>query len=388
MEGVSSEGDGVARDPSGRVVFVRGALPGETVEVTIESTHKRFARASIDTIVEPSAGRRRPPCEHRLEGCGGCGLQHADLELQRALKTRIVRDALERIGRVASPAVQFSGGVDPEGYRTTIRAGVVNGRAGFREHKSHHLIATPDCLVAHPLLREVMADGRFPGADSVFMRVGLHSGEGVAVVDPTRGDATVPHGRLIGRDEIGSATDGTVEERVGDRVFRVSANSFFQSGPAAAELLVATVDAIVADAGGSGTLVDLYCGVGLLIGSVEFEGRRVGVERSASAVRDAQKNLADQGVELVRASVERWHPESANVVLADPSRTGLGNQAVEVIGGTGAQHVVLVSCDSGALGRDAALLSDAGYELVTSQVLDLFPDTAHVEVVSHFTRSA
>jgi 23S rRNA (uracil1939-C5)-methyltransferase len=135
-------------------------------------------------------------------------------------------------------------------------------------------------------------------------------------------------------------------------------------------------------------LVDLCAGVGLFAGTV---GRRfarvVAVEPSASAVADARANLG-QEVHVEAATMARWTSRPADVVVADPPRAGLEAGGVAAVVGTGATGLVLVSCDPGALGRDARLLADAGYRLVRSRVLDLFPQTSHVEVVSTFVAEA
>jgi 23S rRNA (uracil1939-C5)-methyltransferase len=136
-----------------------------------------------------------------------------------------------------------------------------------------------------------------------------------------------------------------------------------------------------------GRLVDLASGVGLFAGTV---GSRfdevVAVESSPTAVGDARINLADLPVRIVRSTIERWAPEPAAVVVADPPRAGLGRVGVERAVATGAATIVLVSCDAASLGRDAGLLVAAGFRLERTRVLDLFPQTAHVEVVSRFVR--
>jgi 23S rRNA (uracil1939-C5)-methyltransferase len=117
------------------------------------------------------------------------------------------------------------------------------------------------------------------------------------------------------------------------------------------------------------------------------DGRVIAVERGASAVADARKNLADLPVTVVQRTIETWRPERASVVLADPSREGLGAKAVEALAATRAERFVLVSCDPAALGRDARLLGTLGYRAVRSTLVDLFPHTSHVEVVTRFDRS-
>jgi tRNA/tmRNA/rRNA uracil-C5-methylase (TrmA/RlmC/RlmD family) len=113
----------------------------------------------------------------------------------------------------------------------------------------------------------------------------------------------------------------------------------------------------------------------------------VAVESNRSAVADARINLADLGeARIVRSDVRRWGPSTADVVVADPSRHGLGADVVTRIGTTGARALALVSCDPGALGRDAGLLAGAGWQLASIRLVDLFPHTAHIEVVTGWFR--
>jgi tRNA/tmRNA/rRNA uracil-C5-methylase (TrmA/RlmC/RlmD family) len=181
-----------------------------------------------------------------------------------------------------------------------------------------------------------------------------------------------------------------VHEAVSGRRFRISAGSFFQPGPVVAEGLTAAVSTAVGDAlPEGGTLVDAYAGVGLF-GSVLGAGRRcrvTAIEADRVAVADARVNLADVDAEVVAAEMGHWRPAPADVVVADPSRTGLGRPGVDALAATGVPRLVLVSCDPASLGRDTALLAAAGYRLVAVTLVDAFPHTFHVETVARFDRS-
>jgi 23S rRNA (uracil1939-C5)-methyltransferase len=185
--------------------------------------------------------------------------------------------------------------------------------------------------------------------------------------------------------DVACGADAAVHEVVAGRSLRISAASFFQSGPAAAELLVAAIREACHDLGEPGIVVDAYGGVGLLASALAPRSTTV-VEGSASACADAAVNLADRRAEIVCSSVEQWRSHRADLVIADPSRSGLGKQAVAVLSATQAPHLIVVSCDPVSLARDAALLRDAGYDHVRSTVHDLFPQTHHVEVVTTFER--
>jgi len=365
---VATGGEGVGRAPDGRTLFVAGALPGEQVRARVVEVRKRHARAELTEIVEPAPGRRRPPCPHVAHGCGGCDWQHATEDLQARLRRTIVRDALERIGRIDDPPVEDGIVVGRDALRTTVRALVVGGRAGYRRRHSHDVVVPDTCMVVHPRLEELLVHGRFADGE-VLLRVGERTGDEAVVALP------------VEDDEV-----GRIHELAGGRRWRISARSFFQPSPQAADALVEEVRAAVGDIHG-GRLVDLASGVGLFAGTLGAVFREVvAVESAPTAVDDAEVNLADLPVRIVRSTIERWTPEPADVVVADPPRAGLAAAGVERVVATGAPTVVLVSCDAASLGRDAGLLVAAGYRLERSRVLDLFPQTAHVEVVSRFAR--
>ena len=389
VDRIAGGGEGVGRAPDGRATFVAGALPGERVRVTVTEVRRRHARGRLEEVERPSPARRPPPCPHVARGCGGCDWQHVDEDAQRELRRAIVTDALTRIGRLVAPVVE-AGPVLPAGAaRTTVRAVVVGGRAGFRRRGSHDAIVVDSCLVSHPRAQDLLVAGDFGAAEEVVIRVGARTGERMVVASPTAAGVRLPSDVvLVGADELAAGAAAWIHEEAGGRRWRVSARSFFQASPEGADALVAEVGAAAATlAPGGGRLVDLAAGIGLFAGTVGSAfSDVVAVEPSRAAVADAEHNLARSGARVVRASIERWRPEPADVVVADPPRAGLGRVGVERVAATGADALVLVSCDPGALGRDAALLAAAGFRLDRSRVLDLFPQTSHVEVVSRFHR--
>lgn len=370
--GVAVGGAGIARDGDGRVVFVEGALVGERVSVEIVETKKSFRRGRVLDVLEPAPGRVLPSCPEIANGCGGCDLAHASHAAQREMKAAMVADSLRRLGRLADlPDIDPGPDLATTGFRTTIRAAVVDGRAGLRHRRSHDVVTVASCEVAHPVVEGMLVNGRYGDADEVTIRVGANTGEQAMFVGGSEPD------------------EGTViHEEIAGRRFRISPRSFFQTRADGAAALVSVVDeAIGPDP--TGTLVDLCSGVGLFAATIgdRFD-RVVTVESNRSSVADARVNLAHLGDRVaVRSSTfERWTPEPADVVIADPSRAGLGRAGVANVAATGAPLVVLISCDAGSLGRDAGLLTAAGYRLDAITLVDLFPNTAHVEVVSTYRR--
>lgn len=382
-------GEAVAREASGRVVFVSGALPGETVTAELVEEKASFARGSVVEVLTPSPDRVEPPCPNVALGCGGCDWQHIDVDAQRRLRLGIVTDVLARTGKVADPQVRAGVPLAAEGLRTTVRGiADVDGRFAFRRRRSHDLIAIDTCLVAHPAVNDVIARSTFAPGANVVIRVGARTGERLAVVGPTSSQARVPDDvTVVGEGDLKGGHRVWIHEEAAGRRWRVSAKSFFQASPEGAEALVEAVGELVAEhAPDAERLVDLCCGVGLFGGAAGPGRSVVGVERSASSVADARHNLADVDARIVKVALARWRPSAADVVIADPARSGLGKEGVAAVTGTGAGLCVLVSCDPAALGRDAALLSEAGYDHVGSVVVDLFGHTSHIEVVSGFKK--
>jgi 23S rRNA (uracil1939-C5)-methyltransferase len=389
-------GSALSRHPDGRIVLVDGALPGELVEVAL-TTRRGADRGALVRVVEPSPHRITPRCPHVADGCGGCDLAFLDHAAQGEAKVALVTDALRRLGRWLDPVVRQGPVLDPWGFRTTLRLAVTGGRAGLRRAESHEIVGIEHCAVAHPLLDELVADGRFGAATEVTLRVGAATGDRLAVITPNRDDVQLPDDvRIVGADELGAGTRAWLHEVVGGRRWRISAGSFFQTRPDGGAALVDVVRAMADDAldladgrGEPSTLLDAYSGVGLFAGSL-LEGRdgwrAVTVESNRAATADARVNLADLDVRTVTSTVERLRPRPADLVVADPSRVGLGREGAAALAATGAPRIVLVSCDPAAAGRDLGLLVERGYDPVESVVVDLFPHTHHTEVVTRFDR--
>ena len=199
----------------------------------------------------------------------------------------------------------------------------------------------------------------------------------------------MPEGvRVASAAELSAGRRAWFHEELAGHRWRISARSFFQARPDGAEALVDAVRARHrrARCRPGGHLVDLYGGVGLFARTLATDGPVTLVEQSASSAADARVNLGGLDARIVRADVDHWGAAHADAVVADPPRTGLGAQGRR----QGRRHPRrpggLVSCDPAALGRDAKLLGEAGYDLVSCQLVDLFPHTSHVEAVSRFDR--
>lgn len=385
-------GDAIARLPSGKVVFVDGALPGEHVEVELTETKKDFARGTVARVLEASPDRVDPPCPHVVRGCGGCQWQHLSINGQFEAKARIAAESLNRVGRLGLSETMIErsmshGRIASDGYRTTVRLAFdQNGRPGFRRRNSNDVVDIDTCLVAHPLINRALSHlSARPGSN---VEVTLRCSTATEVVGGVvHGDADDVAG-LEELDAVGA--EARLIETVHGVDLVVSMGAFFQSGPMAASLLVDSVRHMSgpeALSGSYGPVVDAYGGGGLFSATLVPSHVPITlIEENPWAVADARQNLAGRSATFVESAVEEWRPTPAGLVIADPARTGMGRAAVDVLAATKAPTFVLVSCDAAAGARDARLLIEAGYELEDYAVLDLFPHTNHLEMVMRFRR--
>ncbi len=383
MTATARDGTGVARGEDGRVVFVEGALPGESVIVEIVQVDRRWSRGRVVRILEPSRHRVVVSCEHQVNGCGGCDLLHVNPDAQLTMKTSMAIDQLARVGLDAPDPSMRS--LTQDHGRTTIRAAVKAGRAGYRGRSSHDVVIPEACVAVDPLAEELLVAGRFPGANTVTIRVGNRTGERLVVVDRAPLSVEVPDDVLVvGQADLAARKRAWIhEEIVGQRV-RISANSFFQNRPAGADALVAEVGRMLSKTE-PGLLIDAYSGVGLFSVTVGRHRPVVAIERNRDAVADARVNVQGREVKVICSSIENWRPSRAVAVIANPGRKGLGKRGAEALCRAEPKTFVLVSCDPSAFGRDAARLIAAGFTMDEWTVIDMFPGTSHVETVARFS---
>lgn len=353
IDAVVPGGEGISRRPGKPTVFVDRALPGEHHLVEILSEHKKFVRAHSVEVIAASPERIEPPCDAFVKGCGGCQWQFATHEQQQAMKLQMVEDCLRRIAGRSDIDVRSGGSVSAFGYRSTVRVRGLDGKPAFRKQSSNELVAIERCPVAVEDVNDMLSTVEVDNDEEVIVRI-----------------------------------PSPIE--VCGRQFEVSPGAFFQSGLQAAELLSETVDRLVDDQAKS--IADLYAGVGLLgaIAAARRNCHLLAVESNAAACEDARLNLSDLDAQVIRSEIARLNSESTgvfDVVIADPPRSGLGKSAASVVASMATNQIVLVSCDPASMARDIGLLADRGFEVSSVEVLDLFPQTHHVETVTTLVRS-
>lgn len=318
--------------------------------------------------------------------CGGCHYQHAPYEYQLAAKRAILVEALERLGKIPAPAEIAVVAGEPFGYRNRVQLHVEQDRLGYREARSHKLCAIDECPVGSPKINQAIAaltamthDGRWPR----FVRsLEVFTDEQEVQINVLETDRAVAR-RFF--DWCGTQIPGLVEGALDyRRVFRVSSNSFFQVNRLLVDRLV---EAALEGAEGE-TAADLYAGVGLLSLPLGRRFREVtAVESGSGAVRDLQFNAARAGLGNVRAISQTAEEHLAcmetapDFVVLDPPRTGLGKAVVKRLTELRPRRITVVACDPATLARDLAGLVAAGYRVDGMTLVDLFPQTYHLETV-------
>jgi 23S rRNA (uracil1939-C5)-methyltransferase len=421
----------------GKAVFVPFVLAGEKMEASITEQKPGFARAMVDTVLEPSPHRIQPACPYFVR-CGGCHYQHAGYEHQLEIKKEILRESLRRTAKLELPFAIEVHPSPPWNYRNRSRLQVRVGPAfvaGYFKLASHELLAVEECPISSPLInRGIVAlwqSGRggkvpegvrevefFANADDTQLLVDVRcSGTArrsavrewaeefravlpqiagvVAFREPNPGDRKAAAQQILVAVGAGHLTYQTQRA-----AYRVSAGSFFQTNRHLTDELVKIVTA-----GQPGQLaLDLYAGAGLFSTALACDFHHtISVEMSQTSSADLSYNRPSNG-EVVQATAEEYldrienpgHSRSdktfsriankPDLVVVDPPRSGLGERVARSLANMGVPRVIYVSCDPATLARDLVILLAGGYSVEQAHLVDLFPQTYHLESVVHLTR--
>ena len=393
----------------GQVILVAGAIPGERVTATIERLGRGVAYARTIDVEVPSADRRAPFTDPE---CGGCAFAHIEYPRQLSLKSQIIADAFQRIGKLNVTAPNVCASSPTDGYRMRARLHVRDGRIGFFREGTHTvcdarstgqlLPSTADVL---DRLVDVLA-GRAPGVREVEISENLDASERAVHLETTDHLSAAMREQCPAVDGVtGITTSGTGGEPVvvsgvpyvNDRLtiggedvpLRRHVLAFFQANRHLVHGLVAHVAGHVP---AGARVIDLYAGVGLFAIPLARRGDRVtAVEGDRVSSRDLADNALASGgsIETMHHAVETFldsAPPKPETLIVDPPRTGMSREALGGAIALAAPRVVYVSCDVATLARDSRRLVDAGYAITSLDAFDMFPNTAHVETVVVFAQ--
>ncbi len=399
LEKLTYGGDALGRLSDRRAVFIPFALPGESVSIRILDEKPTHVRAELLEVLEPSPQRWSPKCIH-FGVCGGCHYQHMPYSAQLIAKTDILRDQILRIGKIENPPLMPAVPSSSEwNYRNHVQFHLTrDGKLGYVDAHSRGVMPVTECHLPETPLDVLWPRLDFDpglGLERVSLRLGTDDQVMLVLESPQapelvlEADLSVVH--LSGDDVVVMAGDDYLSMLVNDRLFHVSAPSFFQVNTAMAgkmvEYLLAQLPVTP-----STILLDVYCGVGLFSAFFASRvGRVIGVESSSSACSDFANNLDEfENVELYEAPAQDVLPSlelNPSVIIVDPPRAGLDRRALDALLALHPQRIAYVSCDPSTLARDAARLIAGGLRLVQVTPFDLFPQTFHIESISTFEQS-
>lgn len=362
-------GNCVARH-DGRVIFIRGVIPGETVRVNISENapSKRYAMADLIEVISPSPLRVVPACQY-FGQCGGCDWQHLSIESQLQLQVEVLTDQLIRIGKLENltilPIVTAANETGLR-YRSRSRFAISDqGNFAMRKNRSNELIEINTCLIVSETIDTVDKSGWEPGTE-------------VTVVE--------------GSDETLILTDLTNTPEISYRnkfgSWLVPAGEFWQVHQAAPEILISQVLKVLSPKNGD-RIADLYSGVGLfalpLAKEVGKSGEVVAVEFDQRAHQSAVKNLSSvQWATAINSDVAKYLKSAAGFskAVVDPPRSGLNRSVINSLNQmVSLSQICYVSCDAGTLARDLRDFVDLGWNIESIQPMFLFPMTSHLETV-------
>lgn len=400
-------GSCLARLEGGELVLVDGAIPGEVVEVEIGGRRGGTLWGRTSGVLQASAHRVSPPCPYVPE-CGGCDLQHVAYAPQLTLKRDIVADALRRQKVEVPETVAVHGMADPWRYRWRGEFHVVGdlsqARLGFHRARSWTAIAVDDCLIHHRAITDSLSDlcqvvrrGGRPGLSVLHLTVGEDGAELLVRPKPRHAlDLDVLAEVAVHRDRPPRWVTEATTVHSGAHQLRVDPDVFIQVNRLQCEVLYELVRARLGDVAGA-RIVDAYAGIGALAIALAEQGAAVVcLESNRAAVRLGQLNVRIAGVEdrviYLAQTVEAALPtvgSPLDAVVLDPPRAGCAGAVTGWLALAGPPRVVYVSCDPATLARDLHVLSACGpYRVERVDVVDMFPQTHHVETVVSLHREA
>jgi len=433
---VAALGDGpdALAKTEGYVVLFPGALPGEQVRIEITSAARKFGRARLLEVLDPSPDRTKARCRHFLD-CGGCHYQHIAYQAQLRTKADKLQKALDyALGDRAPEVADMLAPADPweRRHKIVLHLTDLRGRLEgcFHRTRSLDLVSITECPTSDPdgldlafaaveELRQLGARawlGDRPGGvlRTVLVRQSAGTGQSHVVLVTTskgvaglqqvakaihdRGATTVawnqndgPAAQLLGPRTQVLVGPHRIEELLAGTTFCIAPDAFFQTSPAGALLLQQEVLRVLQPGRGD-VIADLYCGGGLFaLPLAALVHHVVGVEQGLAAVHDARQGALRNGrsnVQFVHGSVHRHLPvfgkelAAPTKVVLDPPRDGCGADIARGIARLRPQRIAYVSCDGQALGRDLAAFAQHGYRCERVVPIDMFPHTCHIEAIA------
>lgn len=422
IDSMAFGGYGVARVDR-KVIFVPYTVTGDEVWIEITEEKKRYSIGKLVRIAEPSSQRVDPLCPY-FGVCGGCQWQHINPSIHGELKRTILIETLKQLGKLdPMPPVDLIPSPKPYGYRVRVQLKVRGKKIGYYQEGSHRIVDISHCPISHPLINRIIPILRdqqdlFSSLEELEINVSPQEEKGILLFHPHfppsnnqrfeqfakqfLQDQSVLQGIAIsgkrewisiGNPSLSFKVPFPESEKNRCLLFRISPGSFSQVNLEQNEKLIQSVVEVSGAMKGE-RLLDLYAGVGnftlpLAMGSEEVWG----IEENKVAIKDGRFNAERNGIQnarFIEGAVEEvlkdWNKGRPDQVILDPPRTGC-KKSVDLIAGLRTKKIIYVSCKPTTFTRDLRLFTERGYSLERLRLIDMFPQTFHMEVVGLLTRN-
>lgn len=413
IESVAFKGYGVAR-LNGKVVFIPYTVTGDEARIEMIEEKKNYSMGRLIQIVEPSPWRVIPPCPS-FGSCGGCQWQHVDSSVHGELKKEILGEILKRLGGLKEiPFISVAPSPKPYGYRVRVQLKVKGKAMGYYQERSHKIVDIDHCPISHPLVNQIIRNLRKELAallrmEEIEINVSPEEGRGVLLFHPhsygqrieyfmkefLRSQPILRGLAIASEDGLNLFGDPTLnfmiplsqEREKRNLTFRISPESFSQINREQNQTLIQTVLQF-SGVNKEDRVLDLYAGIGNLTLPLAMGAKEVlGIEENRMALEDARFNAGKNGIincDFIQGRVEDvfmgWKRKTPDLIVLDPPRTGCKTILDQVVR-LKPKKIVYVSCEPTTFSRDLRLFSERGYLLQRLGLIDMFPQTYHMEVV-------
>jgi len=413
IESMAFKGYGVARI-DGKVLFIPHSVTGDKAWIKIIEKKKNYSIGKLVQLIEPSPWRVNPPCPF-FGQCGGCQWQHINDSIQINLKKEILKELLKRLGGLKeTPPITVAPSPHPYGYRARIQLKAKREVMGYYQERSHRIVDIDHCPIAHPLVNQMIlslrkASPSFFQMEEIEINVSPEEGKGVLILHPLsfhqgtkdfekeflqshpvlKGIVVVrKKGLILFGDPYLNFTISLNRWREKSVLrLRTSPESFFQVNLEQNQTLIRTVLEF-SDVNEDEKVLDLYAGVGNFTLPLAIASKEVwGIEENRAAVEDARFNTERNGIKncnfmqgRVEDILKHWRRERPDLIILDPPRMGCKAILDQVVR-LKPKKIVYTSCEPTTFARDLRLFSERGFHLQRLTLVDMFPQTYHMEVV-------
>ncbi|HOA07139.1 MAG TPA: methyltransferase domain-containing protein [Spirochaetota bacterium] len=354
-----SYGSFIARN-EGKIIFTDGVLPGELCRLRITEEKKDFAFAELVEVIEPSDKRIKPACPNFMK-CGGCDYLHTDYRTELEFKKNIIKDSIRRIGRFDFNSEITTYASERYGYRSRCSVKSNGNQTGFYGKKSNTVIPFPEqgCILLDDAINRFIQNNR------------------------------ITQDCRISRDSKGCITNtysAEIIEKELDFTYYHNSESFFQSN---GFLRPKMLELVIEQSAGFSQAIDMGCGCGFFTIPLSKKMKITGIDISKESIASAKKNNIENRTDakFIRCDMDSI-PDSiktADLIVTDPPRAGMNSKAREIIKKISPEKIIYVSCNPSTWARDAGDLIKSGFKLESVDLIDMFPGTMHIELISSFS---